>query len=113
MASPFLTFVSAHPELYRIVQEAQFVDPEAYRAYFRTFAQGYREGLEKAAWEETISAGDAEIRAWALMGVARALGELQVVFNGGHSIDALVETAHDLIENGLRAGVPSGGGDRG
>ena len=109
----FLTFVSAHPELYRIVQEAQFVDPEAYRAYFRTFAQGYREGLEKAAWEETISAGDAEIRAWALMGVARALGELQVVFNGGHSIDALVETAHDLIENGLRAGVPSGGGDRG
>ena len=48
----FLTFVSAHPELYRIVQEAQFVDPEAYRDYFGTFAQGYREGLEKAVREE-------------------------------------------------------------
>jgi AcrR family transcriptional regulator len=107
----FLTFVSDHPELYRIVQEAQFVDPAAYRAYFGTFAQGYREGLEKAVREKTISAGDAEIRAWALMGIARALGELQVVFNGGHAIDTLVDTAHDLIENGLRAHEPRNAND--
>lgn len=100
----FLAFVSAHPELYRIVQEAQFVDPAAYRAYFRTFAEGYRDGLAKAARAGTIRPGDAEVRAWALMGIARALGELQVVFEAGQDIDHLVATAHDLIENGL--GLP-------
>ncbi|WP_417767732.1 TetR/AcrR family transcriptional regulator [Stappia sp.] len=99
----FLGFVSAHPELYRIVQEAQFVDPAAYLAYFRTFADGYRVGLERAAGKGAIRPGDAEVRAWALMGIARSLGEFQVVFGGQTPLDAMVEVAHDLIENGLKA----------
>lgn len=99
----FLGFVSAHPELYRIVQEAQFVDRDAYLAYFRTFADGYREGLERAAGNGAIRPGDAEVRAWALMGIARSLGEFQVVFGGKTPLDTMVEVAHDLIENGLKA----------
>lgn len=98
----FLAFVAAHPELYRIVQEAQFVDPEAYRAYFRAFAEGYRQGLAAAAASGEIRAGDADIRAWALMGIARSLGERAVVFGEKTPIDELVETAHDLIVNGLK-----------
>lgn len=43
----FLTFVAAHPELYRIVQEAQFVDPKAYLAYFRTFAKATARGWRR------------------------------------------------------------------
>jgi AcrR family transcriptional regulator len=109
----FLTFVSTHPELYRIVQEAQFVDPAAYRAYFRTFAEGYRAGLEKAAAAGELRPGDATIRAWTLMGIARSLGEYQVVFEGGAAIDDLVASAHDLLENGLRCGRGPAGGDDG
>ena len=107
----FLAFVSAHPELYRIVQEAQFVDREAYLAYFRTFAEGYREGLARAASAGTIRPGDAEIRAWTLMGIARSLGEFQVVFGGAVPVDTMVEVAHDLIENGLKVGSGKGAGE--
>ncbi|WP_425088560.1 TetR/AcrR family transcriptional regulator [Stappia sp.] len=109
----FLTFVSAHPELYRIVQEAQFVDPKAYLAYFRTFAEGYRDGLAQAADTGDIRAGDADIRAWALMGIARSLGEYSVVFGSDASIDEMVDTAHEMIVHGLAAGAAGGDGSAG
>lgn len=98
----FLEFVQAHPDLYRIVQEALFVDPGAYRAYYSAFADGYRSGLSEAQMAGQISAGDPDTRAWALMGIARALGEQLVVFQSQTPIPDLVESAYDLIENGIK-----------
>jgi len=98
----FLEFVRAHPDLYRIVQEALFVDPKAYREYYMTFAAGYRAGLEAAQEAGQISEGDAETRAWALMGIGRALGERLVVFETDKPISDLVATAYDLIANGMK-----------
>lgn len=98
----FLEFVCAHPDLYRIVQEALFVDPQAYREYYQTFAAGYRSGLAAAEQAGQISPGDAEIRAWALMGIGRALGEQLVVFKTGKPIPELVAGAYDLIANGIK-----------
>ncbi len=97
----FLTFVAAHPELYRVVQEAQFVDPKAYRAYFQTFAEGYRKGLAAAAESGAITPGDADIRAWALMGIARSLGERAVVWGDTTPIDRVVDEVHRLLVEGL------------
>ncbi|MCV0425780.1 MAG: TetR/AcrR family transcriptional regulator [Roseibium sp.] len=98
----FLEFVRAHPDLYRIVQEALFVDPDAYEAYYTTFADGYRSGLSAAAEAGQISEGDVETRAWALMGIARALGEQLVVFKSEKPVQELVDCAYDLIANGLK-----------
>jgi AcrR family transcriptional regulator len=98
----FLSFVTAHPNLYRIIQEALFVDPAAYRAYFRTFADSYRDGLEAADAAGEIRPGDPEIRAWALMGIAKTLGERAVVWGDQTPIDHVVEAAHDMIVNGLK-----------
>lgn len=44
----FIDFVREHGNLYRIVMECRFVDPEAFRAYLMDFAGGYQEGLERA-----------------------------------------------------------------
>lgn len=104
----FLEFVQAHPDLYRIVQEALFVDPKAYEEYYRTFAEGYRLGLAAAEKAGQISPGDADTRAWALMGMARTLGERAVVFGNTDPTDAVVETTYDLIVNGLK---PRSGND--
>jgi len=98
----FLTFVTAHPNLYRIIQEALFVDPAAYRAYFQTFADGYRDALSAAEASGEIRPGDPDIRAWALMGIAKTLGERAVVWGDETPIDQVVEAAHDLIVNGLK-----------
>ena len=98
----FLEFVRAHPDLYRIVQEALFVDPGAYEAYYSKFADGYRSGLSAAEDAGQISKGDVETRAWALMGIARALGEQLVVFKSQKPVQEFVDSAHDLIANGLK-----------
>jgi AcrR family transcriptional regulator len=98
----FLTFVTAHPNLYRVIQEALFVNPDAYRAYFQTFADGYREALAQADAAGEIRPGDPDVRAWALMGIAKTLGERAVVWGDKTPIDDVVQAAYDMIVNGLK-----------
>src|SRR3954449_9488102 len=44
----FIAFTRRHPELYRIVEEAQFVAPDVYREHYLSFVEGYRQGLAAA-----------------------------------------------------------------
>ncbi|MEP3048052.1 MAG: TetR/AcrR family transcriptional regulator [Roseibium sp.] len=98
----FLRFARSQPEFYRIVQEAQFVDPAAYREYHLRFEEGYRNRLNAAVQAGQISEGDAKNRAWLLIGIARSLAEQLVVFDTQTSIPELVDNAYDLITHGLR-----------
>ena len=97
----FLRFVAARPALYRIVEEARFVDPDAYRSYFESFGAAYAARLRAAAAKGEISPGDADIRAWALMGMAKTLGERYVLWSDAPDIDRVVAEAHRLVREGL------------
>lgn len=97
----FLVFVQERPSLYRIVEEARFVDPDAYRDYFSSFADAYASALRTAEDKGEISKGDAEVRAWALMGMSKALGDRYVLWEDAPDIDRVVDDAHALICNGL------------
>jgi AcrR family transcriptional regulator len=97
----FLQFVSINPALYRIVEEARFVDPPAYREYLTTLAEAYRRQLTSAAAAGAIRPGDAEVRAWALMGMAKTLGERFVLWDSKRDIDLICDEAFSLIRNGL------------
>ena len=44
----FIAFVRQHPELYRIIEEAQFVAEDVYREHYLTFVDGYRRNLAAA-----------------------------------------------------------------
>src|SRR5690349_11689304 len=70
----FLQFTTKHRGLYRIVQESQFVDPQVFREYYEKLAEGYAAALEKAARTGELARGDAETRAWSLMGIGHFLG---------------------------------------
>ena len=70
----FLQFASKHRGLYRIVQESQFVDAAVYREYYEKLAEGYTQALGQAARRGELAPGDAEVRAWAMMGIAHFLG---------------------------------------
>ena len=98
----FLRFVAERPELYRIVEEARTVAPAAYRDYYADFARAYRVQLEAAERKGEIRPGHSEIRAWALMGMAKTLGERFVLWDRETDLDEVVRHAHDLVENGLR-----------
>ena len=70
----FLQFTARHRGLYRIVQESQFVDPQIFREYYERLAEGYAEALGAAARKGELAEGDAEVRAWAIMGIGHFLG---------------------------------------
>lgn len=98
----FLAFVADRPALYNIVMEARFVAPDAYRDYYTVFARGYCQNLALAAREGAIRPGDAEVRAWALMGMAITLGERFAIWDKAADLDGVVDEVFDVLEHGLR-----------
>jgi AcrR family transcriptional regulator len=65
----FLEFASEHKEIYRIIDEAEFVDPASYRKHYETIASRIHARLEtgKAAGQFREDLG--EVEAWAIMGM--------------------------------------------
>ncbi len=105
----YLDFVRTHRSLYRVVMEAQFVAPEAYREYYRVFAEAYRQELAQAAARGEISAGqDDEVRVWALMGASSFLGIRYGVWDDSVDSATIAEAASDLMINGLAPRAKNG-----
>ena len=98
----FIAFTRAHPELYRIIEEAQFVAQDAYRDHYRGFAEGYRRTLGRAAANgEIVAADDDEPRAWALIGMSVFLGMRYGVWDREQSPEAIADMAIALVSEGL------------
>ncbi len=98
----FIAFVRQHKALYRIVDESAFVAPDAYDRHYREIAAGYADSLTRAFGRGEITAGDMEIRAWAIMGMNVFLGLRFGVWDESLSPDAVASVAADLIGEGLR-----------
>lgn len=70
----FFAFIHQHRSLYKIVRQAEFVDEELYRWYYRRLAEGYIQGLSRAMDAGQIRAMDPEVLAYCLMGMGDFLG---------------------------------------
>ena len=102
----FIAFTRKHPELYRIIEEAQFVAEDVYREHYLTFVEGYREGLAGAAARGQIVEGPDELRAWALIGMSVFLGMRYGIWNEDMSPEQVADGAIDLVAKGLRKRGP-------
>ena len=98
----FIEFVREHGNLYRIVMECQFVDPEAFRAYFMDFADAYQDGLDRAVADGEVRAGETEGWSWALMGISLFAGLRYGIWEPGRDVVPLVDSITDMIDRGLR-----------
>lgn len=77
----FFDFLGEHRSLYRIVREAEFVDPETHRWHYSTLARGYVRGLEEAQAQRQITSEiSADTLAWILMGIAELVGGRLIVW---------------------------------
>ena len=100
----FLRFVSGHKQVYRIIDEAEFVDPEGFRRHYEETAarilQRLRAGAEQGGVATAGTALDEEVRAWAVMGANVFLG-LRFGVLGSEDPDAVAEAANRLLRDGL------------
>jgi AcrR family transcriptional regulator len=109
----FLRFTARHPGLYRIVQESQFVDEAVFREYYEKIAEGYVHGLDQAMRCGELCAGDAEVRAWALMGIGHFLGMRYCLWQNRVPGAKVLDEAMRFIAGGLAADRPAAATRRG
>ena len=100
----FLAFVQDHQQVYRIIDEAEFVDPEGFRRHYETTAtrigERLMEGAEAGALSPAGSPLEAEVRAWAVMGINVFLG-LRFGVWGEEDGGAVASAANRLLREGL------------
>src|SRR5205085_12469032 len=74
----FLRFARKHRDVYRIIDEAEFVEPSAYREHYETtatrIAARLAGGRDKGEIASDLSNEDIAILAWAIMGANVLLG---------------------------------------
>jgi AcrR family transcriptional regulator len=102
----FLEFVRRHQQVYRIIDEAEFVDPAGFRAHYETtaarIAERLGEGSASGAMRGTGDPLEAEVRAWALMGMNVFLG-LRFGVWGKEAAGKVAAAANRLLREGLAA----------
>ncbi|WP_297152481.1 TetR/AcrR family transcriptional regulator [Thermogemmatispora sp.] len=76
----FFRFAAAHCSIYRIVEEAERVAPEAAQEYYQSISRGYARGLRAAMEAGQVRPMDAETLAYALMGIGHFLALRWIVW---------------------------------
>jgi AcrR family transcriptional regulator len=97
----FLGFARAHKEIYRIIDEAEFADPESYRAHYQDAAARIAARLDDAVAEGQLAPGDNDVRAWALMGMNVFLGLRFAVWDESRPADEITAAIEALLRDGL------------
>ena len=98
----FLEFVRHHKELYRILDEAEFVDAPSWRAHYEGTVAGYVASLTAAAAKGEVRADVGEIHAWAIVGINVFLGLRYGVWRQDEPVEEIARIANELLVDGLR-----------
>ena len=100
----FLGFVRDHRDIYRIIDESEFVDPAAYREHYETAATRIAARLagarEKGEIDAKFTDQDLDVIAWAMMGANVFLGLRFAVWD-----DANASRVAEIVSRAWRRGI--------
>jgi AcrR family transcriptional regulator len=82
----FFKFTAAHPALYRVIRQAEFVAPDAMRHHYETVIGNYTPFLRQAMATGEIAPGDPTVLAWALTAVGEAIGMRWILWGDDHTM---------------------------
>ncbi len=97
----FITFVRGHKEIYRIIDEAEFVDPASFKLHYATTAERIATRLRAGAARGEIRADVNEVHAWAIMGMNVFLGLRYGVWDQDEPAESVADTIADMFAHGL------------
>jgi len=102
----FLKFAREHRDVYRIIDEAEFVEPEGFREHYQTTATRIAGRLAaargKGGIDASLSDADLDILAWALMGANVFLGLRFSVWSSGDAA-RVADVTSRMLRRGLSA----------
>ena len=99
----FLSFASENKEIYRIIDEAEFVDPDSYRAHYETIGTRIEERLKAGDDSGEFISGLGAPEAWAVMGMNVFLGLRYAIWarEGDPAFEEIARRANDLLAHGI------------
>ncbi len=97
----FLDFAREHKEIYRIIDEAEFVDPESFRRHYETTAARILDRLQKGEAAGEFREGMEDAHAWALMGMNVFLGLRYSVWSEDGDAQRIADLANDMLRSGI------------
>lgn len=99
----FFNWMARHRALYRVVRQAEYIDADLYRSWYRELASSYVTALRAAVDAGEIAAvEDVETLAYALMGIGDFVGMRYLVFEDRASVPPrAVGTAVAMVERAL------------
>ncbi|WP_176593865.1 TetR/AcrR family transcriptional regulator [Sphingobium sp. EM0848] len=100
----FLEFARGHKEIYRIIDEAEFVDQAAYRTHYESTVARIMTRLREAAARGEVRGELDEVHAWAIMGMNVFLGLRFGVWDDSRPAEEVAAIANGLIERGIGTG---------
>ena len=103
--SAFLGFAREHKEIYRIIDEAEFVDPASYLRHYETIAERIVARLEAGAQSGEFRDGLGEVEAWAIMGMNVFVGLRFAVWEQGSASTAGPDDIAKAVNTVLAKGI--------
>jgi AcrR family transcriptional regulator len=98
----FLEFSTEHKEIYRIIDEAEFVDPGSYRTHYETIAKLIEQRMVAGTAAGSFRAGLEEVHAWALMGMNVFVGLRFAIWGkGNRTPEEIAAIVNDMLANGI------------
>ncbi len=97
----FLEFAREHKEIYRIIDEAEFADPESHRLHYESTAARILARLRDGAAKGEIASDVEEAHAWAVMGMNVFLGLRYAVWSDERPAEEIAAIANRVLREGL------------
>lgn len=99
----FLNFARDHKEIYRIIDEAEFVDPASYRNHYVSVAERIALRLKAGGEAGELRDDLGELEAWALMGINVFVGLRYVVWGDSPAMtpEAVAKGVNRLLAEGI------------
>ena len=98
----FLDFAREHKEVYRIIDESEFVDSQSYRTHYESTARRILERLRRGSEAGEFRPDLQEAHAWAIMGMNVFLGLRYSIWSEDTPPEQIAAIARSLLERGLR-----------
>jgi AcrR family transcriptional regulator len=97
----FLSFVRKNKQLYRIIDEAEFVANDEWRAHYFAGAARILQRLQLAEASGDVSVPIDEVHAWAIMGMNVFIGLRYGVLETDRTIEDVAAIVNAMLQHGL------------
>jgi AcrR family transcriptional regulator len=99
--SGFLAFARTNKKIYRIIDEAEFVDADSFRTHYETTAQRIHDRMKLGVESGELRPDLEEAHAWAVMGMNVFLGMRYSIWSDSMSIEHITDLANSVLRCGI------------